>query len=164
MDRTAIHALLRRPGTHEIDLAATLQAGESAASQAPSSAATPSKATAKGSDSRFGLVSEDGIKALFGGSNSSTEPSPAPSNANGANSNPGNPPQQPTESHATEQQATCNNEAPQAAAPQQVEHAPTPEDMIEAAKVDEHEQLLRKQAHNQYMRFFRGLRDTSTLS
>ena len=162
MDRTAIHALLRRPGTFEIDLAATLQAGASAASQPPTSSQAPaSKATTvKGPDPRFGLVSEDGIKTLFGCKTdapavSPTLPALEPSKSNEANNNQDKPPQEPALGHATSQQATKKEVLEEAM--QEVDHVPPHEETAEQA-------MLRRQAHSQYMRFYRGLRDMSTLS
>ena len=137
LDRTAIHSLLRRPATFEIDLAATLDASRSRAEASkPAPPATSSaQATAKAPkapDQRFGLVSEDGIKTLFGGT---AKPDASAAPPNQSQEAIPEPLQEPT---ATGPQATSNNLPPE---PEAKEGA-----IDEATALEE--EALRKQAHN----------------
>ena len=140
VDQAAIHALLRRPATFEIDGAASA----SGSKQRP-----PTK------PEKFGLVSEDGMKALFGGGKPVAPAAEAQA------------PREPNPSQAPANQATHEqppNVPPEAAKKQDVEELPTHNEIAdaEAAKRAEEEAEAelanKKEAHNQYMRFFRQVR------
>ena len=126
VDQAAIHALLRRPATFEIDSSA-------------------SKQRASPKAEKFGLVSEDGMRALFGGGGSAAAGSKPP------------PASQPDESSDPSQQPVHEQAA-------QVQELPTHSDLADteaAQRAEEHAEADtadKKEAHNQYTRFYRQVR------